>query len=179
VGGHHGAVARQCQSQSLRQAVHRVGGKHARAGAAGGAGRPFDLKQVFVSDAVISGSYHGVDKIDGFSSCPAGLHRTTGDKHRGDIESHGGHQHAGGDLVAVADAYHRVSTMGIAYILYTVGNKLARRERIEHSGMPHGYAIIYGYGIELSGEHAEALNLLFHSLPDIMQVHMARNELRE
>ena len=84
------------------------------------------------------------------------------------MESHGGHKHAGGDLVAVADAYHGVSTVGIAYILDTVSNKLARRERVEHSGMAHGYTVINGNGIELSGKHAEALNFFFYSLPDVM-----------
>ena len=42
MGGQRGAVARHGQADRLGQAVHRVGGEHARAGAAGGAGRLFE-----------------------------------------------------------------------------------------------------------------------------------------
>jgi hypothetical protein len=64
VRGHHGAVAGQRQAQRLGQAVHRVGGEHARAGAAGRAGRALDLGQVGVADLVVGGHHHRVDQVE-------------------------------------------------------------------------------------------------------------------
>src|SRR5690606_8058629 len=53
VRGQRGAVARQRQAQGLGEAVHRVGGEHARAGTAGGAGCFLDAQKVLVGDRVV------------------------------------------------------------------------------------------------------------------------------
>ena len=60
----HRAVAGQRQAERLGQAVHRVGGEHARARAAGRAGRALDHLDVVVADLVVGGGDHGVDQVD-------------------------------------------------------------------------------------------------------------------
>ena len=66
----HRAVARQRQAQRLGQAVHRVGREHARARAAGRAGRALDHLDLGVADLVVGGGDHGVDQVDRAASCP-------------------------------------------------------------------------------------------------------------
>src|SRR5690606_7719646 len=85
VGGQHGAVAGQAEADGLHQAVHRVGGEHAGAGSAGGAGGPFDLVHFGVAVLVVGGGHHGVhqvelDELVGETRL-AGLHRPAGDEH--------------------------------------------------------------------------------------------------
>ena len=70
VGREHRAVAGQRQAQRLGQAVHRIGGEHARAGAAGRAGRALDHLDVLVADLVVGGGDHGVDQVDRPDPCP-------------------------------------------------------------------------------------------------------------
>ncbi len=69
--------------------------------------------------------------------------------------------------------------MGIDHILYRVGDKIARRERIKHSVMSHGDTVVNGDRIEFGGEASEFFNLLLHNLPDLMQMSVTRHKLRE
>ena len=64
VRGHHRAVAGQGQAQRLGQAVHRIGGEHARARAAGRAGGALDHRDVGVGDLVVRRGDHRVDEVD-------------------------------------------------------------------------------------------------------------------
>ena len=64
------AVAGQAQAQRLGQAVHRVGGEHARAGAAGRAGRLLDGRDLGVGILVVGGRHHGVDQVERRGSRP-------------------------------------------------------------------------------------------------------------
>src|SRR3546814_2605394 len=90
-----------------------------------------------------------------------------------------GHQHAGRDLVAVGDADHRVGAMGIDHIFDAVGDELARGQRIEHAAMAHGDAVIDGDGVELLGNTPRPFDLPRDELPEVLQMHMAGNELGE
>ena len=69
VGRERRAVAGQRQAQRLGQAVHRVGGEHARARAAGRAGRALDRRDVGVGDLLVGGGDHGVDQVERLASC--------------------------------------------------------------------------------------------------------------
>ena len=48
--------------------------------------------------------------------------------------------------------------MGIAHILYAVGDNLARRQTVEHTVMPHGDAVIYSDGVKLFGDTTGGFN---------------------
>ena len=67
--------------------------------------------------------------------------------------------------------------MGIDHILHRVGDKVARRERIQHAVVAHSYSVVDGYGIEFGGKAAEAFYLFLYNLSGIMQVGMTRNKL--
>ena len=64
MGGERRAVAGQGQAERLGQAVHRIGGEHARARAAGRARRFLDGCDLLVGIAVVGGHHHGVDEVE-------------------------------------------------------------------------------------------------------------------
>src|SRR5690554_2309301 len=154
VGGYNGAVARQGQSQRLVEAVHGVGGKHARAGAAGGTGILFHGQHVGVADAVVGSHHHRVDQIQGLAVVLARFHRSTRYKNHGDVQAHGGHKHAGGNFVAVADADHGVGLVGVDHVFYAVGDQIARGQGIQHAVVSHSDAVVDGDGVEFRSKAA-------------------------
>ena len=109
----------------------------------------------------------------------AGLHRAARDKHGRDVQTHRRHQHAGGDLVAVADADKRIGAMRIDHVFDAVGDQLARGQAVEHAAMAHGDAVIDRDGVEFFGDTAGRLDLARDQLAEILQMHMARHELGE
>ncbi len=187
VRGQHGAVTGQGQAQRLGQAVHRVGGKHARARTAGRTGRAFDFGDVGVGDGVVAGLDHGVhqvelddllaaiDHLDHF----AGFHRAAGDEHHGNVDAHGSHQHARRDLVAVGDAHHRIGAVGVDHVLDRVGDQVARRQRVQHAAVAHGDAVIDRDGVEFFRNATGFFDLARYQLAQVLQVHMAGHELGE
>ena len=154
------AVAGQRQPQRLGQAVHRIGGEHARARAAGRAGGSLD--HVGTSSSLIAfvgGRDHRVDQVQRARDRPfehdlARLHRAAGHEHRGDVEPHRRHQHAGRDLVAIGDAHQRVGAMRVDHVFDAVGDQLAAGQRIEHAAMTHGDPVVHRDRVELLGHAA-------------------------
>ena len=80
---------------------------------------------MLVLHAFISALNHHIDQIHSLSGDLSGLHRPSADKNRGDIEAHGGHEHSGGDFVAVAYADHSVGTVGVDHIFDRIGYHVA------------------------------------------------------
>ena len=154
VGRQDRSVARKGQPDGLGQAVHRIGGEHARAAAAAGTGTGLDLRHLIVRQGGVGGQDHRVDQVQFAVSHDAGFHRSSGDEDRRDVEAHRGHQHAGRDLVTVADADHGVGFVGVHHILHAVGDDFPGGERIEHAVMPHRDAVINGDGVEFGGKAA-------------------------
>jgi hypothetical protein len=112
-------------------------------------------------DLVVGGGDHGVDQVERMNLAVgeqhlAGFHRAAGDEDRRDVEAQRGHQHAGGDLVAVGDADHGIGAVGVDHVFDAVGDEFARRQRIEHAVMAHGDAVIDGDGVEFLGDAAGA-----------------------
>ncbi|MCY1525293.1 hypothetical protein D9M68_602680 [compost metagenome] len=181
VGGQGGAVARQRQAEGLGQAVHRVGGEHAGAGTAGGAGAALVLGDLLVGAGVVGGDDHGVHQVQAVVGQLglAGFHRPAGDEHHRDVQAQRGHQHAGGDLVAVGDAHDGVGAVGVDHVFHGVGDDLAARQGIEHAVMAHGDAVVHRDGVELLGHAAGLLDLAGDQLAEVLQVHVAGHELGE
>ena len=183
VSGHHRAVPRQRQAERLGEAVHRIGGEHARAGAAGRTGRTLEHRDVGVGHFAVRRGDHRVDEVDAARSRReldlARFHRSAGNEHRGDVEAHRRHQHARRDLVAVRDAHQRIGAMGVGHIFDAVGDELARRQRVEHAVVAHGDAVVHGDGVEFLGDPARGLHLPRHQLAEVLEVHMTGHELGE
>ncbi|MPL67232.1 hypothetical protein SDC9_12923 [bioreactor metagenome] len=183
MGRQHRAVARQRQAKRLGQTVHRVRGEHARAGAAGRAGVLLELVDLRVGIGVIGRHYHRVDQIDGVLEIVhrdlARFHRPARDEDHRDVQPHRGHHHAGGDLVAVRDADHRVGAVAVHHVFDRIRDDLARGQRVEHPVVAHGDAVVDGDGVEFLGDAARSLDLARNHLAQILEVDVARHELGE
>ena len=184
VGSQQGAVHRQGHTQGLGEAVHRVGGKHTRARTAGGASQALDGVNLGVGDRGVGGVHHRVDEVKLAGRPVRGchlsrLHRATGDEDRRDVQAQGGHEHAGGDLVAVGDAHQGVGAVGLDHVLHRVSDEVTTGQGVEHAVMAHGDAVIHGDGVELLGDTAAGLDLLGHNLADVAQAHVTGDELGE
>ena len=125
VCGQNTAVARQREAEGLRQRVHGVGSKHARAGAAAGTGAVLNQLQLLVAHGGVATLNHGRYEVGVLAVHLAGFHRTAADENGRNIQSHGSHQHARRHFVAVGDAHHSVGLVGVDHILHRVGYDVA------------------------------------------------------
>ena len=179
MGGHDGAVAGKGQADGFGEAVHGIGGEHAGAAAASGAGRRFNGGYFGIVLGRVGRLDHRVNQVQTVFSADTGFHRSAGHENGGDVQPHGGHQHTGRNLVAVADADHRIGLVGVYHIFYAVGNDIPRGEGVEHSVVSHGNAIIHGDGVEFGRKAAQFADFFLDQLPDFVQVGVAGNKLRE
>ena len=109
----------------------------------------------------------------------ARFHRAARDEDHGNIDAQRGHKHAGRDFVAVRDADHRVSAMGVDHIFDAVRNQLAGRERIKHAVMAHRDPVIDRNRIKFLGDTARFFDFARDQLTQILQMDVAGNELGE
>ena len=121
------AITGQRQTDSFRQGVHRIGRKHSRATAATRTSTTLYLSDILIRHLRIGTFHHGCDQVGILTAPPTGFHRTTRTEHRGDIQSHGGHQHTRSHLVTIRDADHSVCLMGIHHVFHRVGDDISRR----------------------------------------------------
>ena len=149
VHGRHGPVAGKAHADDLGQAVHGVGGIHARAGAA--ARTDVSLELVELGLVYLAGRVgaHGLEHGREARLVPvdvAGKHRPARDEGRGQVKAGGGHEQAGHVLVAVGDHDQRVKAMRERHALGGVGDEVAGHERVPHAGVTHGDAVANGDG---------------------------------
>ena len=177
--GQDGAVAGQGQADALGEVVHGVGGEHAATASASGACTVFHLCQFLVANGLVGTLHHGGYQVEVLALVLASLHRTAANEHRGDVQAHGSHQHAGGYLVAIGDANHGICLVGVAHILHAVCYDVAAGQRIEHAIVTHCYTIINSNGIELGSIASHALYLGLHYLTNLVQMCVTRHKLCE
>ena len=106
-----------------------------------------------------------------------GLHRPAADEERGDVAAHGGHEHAGHDLVAVGDADHAVEAMGLEHRLDGVGDDLAAGQRVFHARVPHRDAVVDADRVEHERHPARLADALLDELAHLVQVDVAGNDV--
>ena len=109
----------------------------------------------------------------------AGLHRTAGDEDGRDVQTQSGHQHARHDLVTVRDADQGVGTVRVHLIFHGVGDDVTARQGVQHAGVSHGDAVVNGHRVELTRNAASFLDGLGDQSTNLVQVHVAGQELIE
>ena len=179
VGGHHRPVSGKRKADGFRKAVHGIGGEHAGTASAAGTGGCLNFGHFCVALGRVGRLHHGVNQIQAVLAADAGLHGAAGDKDGGDVEAHGGHEHAGRHLVAVADADHGIGLVGVYHVLHAVCYDVPGGEGIEHPVVAHGYAVVHSDGVEFGGKAAQLLNLGLDQLTHFVQVGVARYKLSE
>ena len=107
INGRNGTVAPEGHTDGLRQAVHGVGGVHAGAGAAGGAGVLLILLQAGVVQLAGIVGAHRLEHMAqaGTAAIVQGAcqHGAAGNKDGRNVDAGGSHQQAGHVLVTVGD----------------------------------------------------------------------------
>ena len=182
VGRRDRAVAGQRHADDLGEAVHGVGGEHARARAAGGAGAALDGLEALVVERAGLVAAHGLEhavEVDGAPVQVAGEHRPAADHDGRHVEAHGGHEHAGHDLVAGGHEHERVEGVGDGHRLDRVGDELAAGQRVVHAQMVHGDAVADAHHAELQGHAAGAAHAGLDGVDDAAQVHVAGHHFAE
>ena len=107
----------------------------------------------------------------------AGFHRSAGYEYGRDIQTHGSHQHSRSNLVAVADTYHCIRLVRIDHIFHAICYDITGRKRVKHSIVTHSDTVIDSNRIKFRSEASQLLNFSLYQLPDLMQMHVSRNEL--
>ena len=107
----------------------------------------------------------------------ARFHRTAGYKNHRDVQAHRGHQHSGGDFVAVGDAHQGVGTVGIDHVLDGVGDDVSRGQTVEHAVMAHGDAVVDRNGVELFGHTTGFFDFPCDQLAHVLEMNMAGHKL--
>ena len=177
IDGGDGAVAPQGHADGLGEAVHGVGGVHAGAGAAGGAGGVLiflHARLVQLSGVV---SAHGLEHVGQAGAAAVvqgtGQHGAAGAEDGGDVHPGGGHEQAGHILVAVGDHHQTVELVGHGHGLGGVGDEVPGDQGILHAHVAHGDAVAHGDG----GGAAGGADAGLHGLGDLVQVHVAGDDL--
>ena len=174
------AVARQRHADGLGQAVHRVRGVHTRARAAAWAGIALGLVErclVHHAGLVSANGLEGLGKRYLFTAEMACQHRTAGNQNGRNVQTSGGHQHTGHDLVAVRDEHQTVQLVRLCQRLYAVRDQLTACQRIFHADVTHGNAVAYADGRNEHRRTACHANACLNSIRDLIEVDMARDDL--
>ena len=180
VHGGDGAVAAQAHTERLGEAVHGVGGVHARARTAGGADATrvvLHLLLGHVAGGVLALRLEHGGKARARAVHMTGEHGAARHKGRGDVEASGGHEQARNVLVAVRHHDKGVETMGERHGLGGVSDEVARDERVLHADMAHGDAVAHGDGREDDRGATGHGDAHLDGVDDLVDVHVAGNDL--
>ena len=178
VDGGDGAVARQGDAQGLGKAADGVGGEHARAAAAGGAGRLLDPLALLLGHGAGGHLAHGVEEGVEVGLVPAvaraaGEHGAAGDEDRGEVEAQGTHDHARDDLVACRDQHHGVEGVALDGALDGVCDDLAAGEGVVHALVVHGDTVAHADGGHAEGGAASHADARLDVVDDALQMQVA------
>ena len=150
--GRDGPIARQSHAQRFGQAVHRVGGEQAGAGATAGAGRQFQCLQFLITHSpglVLSHRLEHCFYVNVLALVTPRHHRPTADKDGGDVEPGGGHQHARHDFITVWNEHQSVKPVSRRHDLDRIGDQFPAGQGIMHPWMAHGDTVAHADGVEL------------------------------
>ena len=108
---------------------------------------------------------------------PPGQHRAAGAEDGGDVHPGGGHEQAGHVLVAVGDHHQPIELVGDGHGLGGVGNEIPGDQGVLHADVAHGDAVAHGDGGELHRRAAGGADARLDGLGDLVQVHVAGDDL--
>ena len=179
--GQGGAVTGKRQANGLVQAVHGICGEHTSARSTGRAGIRFDACQFIIGHRVIDSHDHGIDEVkavlNNAFNRSAGFHRTTRDEDRRDVQTHGGDEHTGGDLVAVRDAHQCIGAVSVDHVFDRICNHLTRGQRVKHAVVAHCDAVVNSDGVKFLRNTACFANRSGDQVAHVLEVDVAGNEL--
>ena len=108
-----------------------------------------------------------------------GEHRPAAHHDGRQVEAHGGHEHAGDDLVARGHEHESVEGVRLRHRLDRIGDQLAARQRVQHAAMVHGEAVADAHDPELERRATGLAHAGLDGLDDAAQVHVPGHHLVE
>ena len=174
-----GAVARQSHTDSLGKRVHGIGCEHARAASASRTRALLNLLQFVVGNGLVGTLDHSCDEVGILAVPSSSLHRSARAEHGRDVKAHRRHKHTRSNLVAIGNANHSISLVGVDHVFHRVGDNVARRQRIQHTVVSHSDTVVNGDGVELGSIATHTLNFLLHNLSNLMQMCVTWHKLCE
>ena len=180
INGGDGAVAGKGHAEDFGEAVHGIGGKHARAGTAGRAGfvfQVFKLNRRDFAGTELAYRFADVGVRDLAAFEVSGEHGAAAHDDRRNVEARRGHQKARHVFVAGGDEHQPVKGMGHRHRFRAVGDQFSGDERILHPGVSHGKAVADRNRRENDGNAACECDALLHGVHDLVKIHVARNDV--
>ena len=175
-----GPISPKPHSQHFRQTVHTVGGIHTGTGTAGRTGVILILQKLFVGDLARRVGSHRLKHTGQaglLSLHMAGQHRTAADEDGGHVDPGSRHQKSGHVLVTVGHHHQGVKLMGHGHGLCGIRDQVPGHQRVFHPDMPHGDAVAHCDGRKYDGGSPCHGYSLLDCLHDLIQIHMAGNNL--
>ncbi len=180
IKGRDRAVAGQRHAQRFRETVHRVGGKHPRAGAGPGAGAALQTLQrrgLEMAGGILGDRLKDRDQVGGPLAGFPGQHRPARCKDGGHIGPRRPHVHPGDDLVAIGNKDHAVKAVGADHRFDAIGDQLARGQGVLHPAMAHGDPVADGDGVEFKRHAARLTDGRLDDVRDLAQMDVPRYDL--
>ena len=175
-------VPRQRHTKRFRETVHGVCGAEDAAGAAAGGCLLFDLADLLLRE-LADGNHarHFVEAcaVNALAFIIAAVHGAARDQDARDIETRCRDQHTGRDLIAVSDHNERIKLMPLRHGFNGVRDQLTARERIPHTGMPHGNTVAQCDSGELESDATRGRNTDLDLFRDLTEMDVAGVDLVE
>ena len=108
---------------------------------------------------------------------PPGFHGTPRDEDRRDVQTHGGHLHAGCDLVAIRNTDQCIGDVGLDHVLDAIRDQVPGRQGVEHAAVAHRDAVVDGDRIKLDAPAARSVDDLLDALAHVVEMNVAGDEL--
>ena len=174
------AVALKAHTDGFCQAVHGVCSIHSGAGTTGGT----DLLLIFTKLIFCHGPCgDGAHCLENRGQAAlsavdvSGQHGAAGDKDGGNVDPCCRHQEAGDVLVAVGDHDETVKSVRLCHTLCGIRDEVACDQGVFHTDMTHGDTVADSDRGEHDGHAACHGNAELDCLGDLVQVHVAGNDL--
>lgn len=172
------AAAGNSHTEGLDGGGHSVGGVHATAGTATGAGVADDVEPLLLVDLagdVLSIGLESADNVDGLTlHAAAGLDGTAVNHDTGSVDTAHSNEHTGHVLVAARQRDVGIVPLSVHNSLDTIGNDLSALQAVAHTNGAHTDTVRDTNGVEAHGHESGASNAVMDYLGEVEKVHVAR-----
>ena len=131
-----------------------------------------------LATSLLHARHESVDQVDRLAAGRSPrLHGTARDEHGRHVDPHRSHEHPGHDLVAIRDADHAVEHVSLDHRLDTVGDQLARGERVFHAVVPHRDAVVHADRVEQEWHAARGAHAFLDEVAHGLKMDMPGNDI--
>ena len=174
------SVSAKAHTQCLRQAVHGIGGIHTGTGATGRTDLVLKFRHILFGVGACGIGANSLEHGGKASLLPLYMsckHRSSGHKHGGKVQSRCSHHKTWYVLITIRHHHQCIKLVGNCHTLRGIRDQIPGHQGIFHADMSHGDSIADCNRREYNRHTAGLGYAKLHSLHDLVQIHMARNDL--